>query len=400
MKDIKNIQENFLKNIYKTSIISRDESFSKISDFLLNVANSKDSQICNLAFGELGTRLFDLVSELDYEHPEIKHGQFLSSADKDQLSNMSDYLNLCSLAKDNSLDHIINMFSNSITKSIFDVKSEIGLLKNRQNFVRLFRNTDTRSSLRKLKTTRAVGLTSLDKKLYELWQCDTDFSRFSRFDNFYLSEMKIAKEKIETYRSMGMESLALEIEASLASCENTTNDYYGFQRTTVTMAALSLAKLHGYYLDMSSGNATIKVPSHFYNFEGTTILTYIQYGKEHIGLPKKIDDYDYMPLAIPLHEMEISSKMKQVVNYLENFPEADGKPIFDHFLVISPGPTYPRKITETYTVCEKSGKKNIFSDLMSAKTFLEHTLIKEGYLTPVLLGEKDGRCYFICFWEC
>ena len=318
MKDIKNIQENFLKNIYKTSIISRDESFSKISDFLLNVANSKDSQICNLAFGELGTRLFDLVSELDYEHPEIKHGQFLSSADKDQLSNMSDYLNLCSLAKDNSLDHIINMFSNSITKSIFDVKSEIGLLKNRQNFVRLFRNTDTRSSLRKLKTTRAVGLTSLDKKLYELWQCDTDFSRFSRFDNFYLSEMKIAKEKIETYRSMGMESLALEIEASLASCENTTNDYYGFQRTTVTMAALSLAKLHGYYLDMSSGNATIKVPSHFYNFEGTTILTYIQYGKEHIGLPKKIDDYDYMPLAIPLHEMEISSKMKQVVNYLEN----------------------------------------------------------------------------------
>lgn len=401
---IKEIQEDLLKNIFKTQVIENDESLVKVFPDISDIGNV---EICNLAFGELGSKLFELVSELDADHPEIKYGKFLSTADKKQFTNISGYLNLCKLAKANDLDFVISLFSKHITKSIFDLKNEIGLLKNRQNFVRLFKKVDIRDSLRKIKKTRPVGFTSVDKKLYELWQCDIDLSRFVRFGNFYLKEMEFVNNKIKNYRSMGLDLLAKELESSLEDYQEKSElEYYGFQRITVTIAALSLAKLHGYKLEVANGTSTIKVPAKIYDYiEGKSLLNYVPSSNEawggYVGLPAKIEDYDYMPLAIPLHEMEeIPNRMREVINHLENFPEAENNPIFDHFLIISPGPKCPRHDKEdSCDVFDKTGKKNTFSNATSAKKFLECTLIKEGDLTPILLGEKDGKCYFICFWE-
>lgn len=397
---MKEVQKNILENIFKAQIVEKNEfsmqTFSNIID---------DVEICNLAFGDLGHKLFEIISEIDNDHPEVKYGKFLSSFNKEEFDNISGYLSLCKLANQNNLDFVISMFSKHITKSIFDAKNEIGFLKNRQNFVRLFKNKEVRDSLRKIKQTRPIGFTNVDKKLYELWQCDIDFSRFARFGNFYLEEIEIVNKKIDTYQSMGLNLLAKEIESSLADYQEKSDlNYYGFQRITVTIAALSLAKLHGYKLQVFNRISSIKVPANFYNFEGKSLLNYVPSNNDvwggHVGLPVKLEDYDYMPLAIPLHDVEkIPDSMKKVINHLEEFPEAEYKPIFDHYLIISPGPKYPRINESSCDIFDKTGKKNNFSDPISAKKFLDNTLINEGYLTPILLGEKDGKCYFICFWE-
>lgn len=399
MIDAAIVQEAFLDKIFKVSdvIQERDESFHKMSNFLSLVADTKDEQICTLAFGDLGTKLYELVLELDYEHPEIRFGNFLSNIDREQISNMCDYLKLCKIAKINELDHIISIFSSTVTKSICDVKTQLGLLKNRQSFVRLFKKPEVRNSLRRLKITKEISLNYLDKKIYELWNCNIEFNKFGRFDNFYQAELEETKKKIESYNALGMNVLAQEIEESVAQYENETENYYGFQRTTIANCVVALAKSHNYHLDTQNGKTIIKIPStHFYNFEGKLQLIYRDNGA---GIPTKIDDFDYMPVIIPLHEIEITEKMQKVIDHLEAFPEADNKPIFDNFFVISCGPKYPRTTVDPLAIFDKNGRKSTFLDQMQTKKHLELTLIKERYLTPVLLGERDGKCYFISFWD-
>lgn len=400
---IKEVQKNILENIFKTQIVENECSMQTFSNII------DDIEICNLAFGDLGHKLFETIAEIDNDHPEVKYGKFLSSFNKEEFDNISGYLSLCKLANQNNLDFVISMFSKHITKSIFDAKNEIGFLKNRQNFVRLLKNPEARDSLRKIKQTRPIGFAN-DKKLYELWQCNIDFSRFVRFGDFYLEEIEIVNKKIDIYRSLGFNLLAKEIELSLTDYQEKSDlNYYGFQRITVTIAALSLAKLHGYKLQVVNSISSIKVPANQYDYiEGKSLWNYIPSSNEawggYVGLPVKLEDYDYMPLVIPLHDMEIiPDRMKEVINHLEKFPEAENKPIFDHYLIISPGPKYPRtnkeSLFDVFDVFDKSGKKNSFSDPILAKKFLDNTLINEGHLTPILLGEKDGKCYFICFWE-
>ena len=60
------------------------------------------------------------------------------------------------------------------------------------------------------------------------------------------------------------------------------------------------------------------------------------------------------------------------MQHLEAFPELGGKPVFDHFLVVVPG--------------------------LDGDMAHEKELISEGRIIPVLLGERDGKCYFISYW--
>jgi hypothetical protein len=384
MIDTDTFRQNILNKIFQVSNIkSQTESFHEISNFLSLVANTEDEEVCNLAFGDLGTKLYELVSELDYEHPEIRFGNFLSSIDEKQISNMCDYLKLCKLAKFNELSHIISIFSSNITKSICDVKSELGLLKNRQSLVRLFKRPEFRNSLRKLKKF-------LDKKIYELWNCNIEFSRFVRFDNFYQTELIETKNKIDYYNALGMNLLAKEMQESITQREDETVDYYGFQRTTIANCIVALAKSHNYYLDSKNSKTIIKIPaSKLYDFEG----------RRNESTHSRINDFDYMPVIIPLHEIDMTESMRKVIGHLDTFPEADNKPVFDNFFIISCGPKFPRTNTDPLVIFDKNGIKSTFSDKLEAKKHLELTLIKEQCLTPVLLGEKDGKCYFICFWE-
>jgi hypothetical protein len=95
----------------------------------------------------------------------------------------------------------------------------------------------------------------------------------------------------------------------------------------------------------------------------------------------------------------------RLIEYLEEYPPLNGKPIFDHFLVLVPTPQ-PHFWDAKQGAKDKGvkfsvnvdGKTNEFDDPLAAKIHLDVALVRAGVVTPVLLGERDGQCYFLSFW--
>ena len=207
---------------------------------------------------------------------------------------------------------------------------------------------------------------------------------------------------MERYQELGCTTLANEIKKSVdAFRENMEQAYYGFNRITMTNAAIILAKLHGFSFMkseiinaggfQSKSDPQIHVDKSFfndYNFDPTAAI-YSYYGNMTFK-------HNYEPKIYPIHEMSdlISDEITTVIEKLEKFPDANHKPIFDHFGVIVPSISY--KLTY---INDESGIIQNFPDPTDAGRALDKILIKKKLVYPIIVGERNGKCYFICHWR-
>jgi hypothetical protein len=88
-----------------------------------------------------------------------------------------------------------------------------------------------------------------------------------------------------------------------------------------------------------------------------------------------------------------------LINYLENFPQLNNKPLFDHYRVVLPcwdHPSSDQKIP--FSLADSSGKLLEFFDLFEAQKFYNLELIKKNKIVGALLGERDGEHFFISYF--
>jgi hypothetical protein len=104
----------------------------------------------------------------------------------------------------------------------------------------------------------------------------------------------------------------------------------------------------------------------------------------------------YHPCAFPLWQLwdKASDKIKEVISHLDAFPEAGGRPIFDHFVVVVPG-TEPPKNAVGFTYKNTASTSQSFPENLFR---LNYSLAVNRCVSSAVMGEKDGRCYFICFF--
>jgi len=106
----------------------------------------------------------------------------------------------------------------------------------------------------------------------------------------------------------------------------------------------------------------------------------------------------YEPRVYPLNELQEQApeSVKEIIKLVDEFPEADNKPIFDHFGVIVPGVNYPNEDHKRFT--DKDGEIKQYDSIDDGKKALDIILINAKHITPIIVGEKDGKCYFISYW--
>jgi hypothetical protein len=106
--------------------------------------------------------------------------------------------------------------------------------------------------------------------------------------------------------------------------------------------------------------------------------------------------YNYAPRAYCYGELEsvATDNIKKIVAHLDSFPENAGKPIFDHFMVLVPGINFPKA-----TLMKANGDKQKFESIEACNKGIDLEFIAQKVTVPVLLGEREGKCYFICLWE-
>ena len=150
------------------------------------------------------------------------------------------------------------------------------------------------------------------------------------------------------------------------------------------MAALILAKVNDFtvlgddkpfytnvpnasiYIDKKFFNKIIVKRDKFSSFDISFLDSYF-----FIYEPKLYNFETYLDIAP-------SKEMAKLFVELESFEPLNYKPAFDHYKVLVPSVQ--------------------IQDFIQKQNF-EENLIKSNLMKSVVIGEKDGKCYFICYWN-
>jgi hypothetical protein len=224
-----------------------------------------------------------------------------------------------------------------------------------------------------------------------------DFSHVHRDQKRYQEDIAEAEKRLKHFEEMGLSSMSENIKDSIKSMKGEvgTGQYYGFNEINLVSTAAILAESMGYELyDRRFYRATR------YHFEDYNFW-YMKVGDNNLST--LMDGLvAYRPVTCPYPELIefASDEIKELVDFLEEFPEINGLPLFDHYLVVVPGLDFPNEWQyPPYRHLTRSREILSFEDLSVARNSLNKTLISGNYLNCALLGERAGNTYFISYWR-
>jgi hypothetical protein len=406
--EARSFQAEFLKRLHRVGGYRHDP---QIPALLVKLQNT-ESTILEFALGDYGKVLSGFCETLDLEHPDI--ASFFDGFFCDGnlfAQRCMELIELAKIAKDANFKTIFPL----IGKMLLEESIEKNILKrldvtNQYKFhVRLIKDRVRREEIRCTKKIQAIDLQALQKKGEEIWNSQpSDFKKFLRFDAAYTAELRQAERKMRRYEELGCSSLATEIKKSIDSFrDNMDQSYYGFNRITMTNISIILAKSLGFHYNpkhfdsvsyMTHFEPMISVPKSFfndYNFDPITTPEYIPVSTSTIYVQSRSDSYAYEPRVYPLHELQsvMPKSASEIIDTLENFPDAEGRPIFDHFGIIVPGISY-----SFHHFVNTEGCLESYNSSEECCRAMDRLFIKNKFFYPVIVGEKDGKCFFVSYW--
>jgi hypothetical protein len=236
------------------------------------------------------------------------------------------------------------------------------------------------------------------------------FKRFARGSKFYLEEMKELQTRQELFVSKSMNELANTFAKRMRSLEESISDTLGFYRIKPDEAAIMLARLHGFRWNDSG---YINVPARLLKDSNFFGLAEPELEKSSVlektvilntrFVPTTVNtlNFIYQPRMYPLPYFQVAlpDKAQKIVDGVEHLSNLNHAPFFDYFWILVPSISlvHPliQKTKDHWTITEE-GSTNIYTDINEAALSLDKLLVKEGYLVPAIIGERDGKCYFVC----
>lgn len=299
-----------------------------------------------------------------------------------------------------------------------------------RNFIspkpRFIENPDDRFSVRGEKNqTRHVNL----KQVYMLgengfYSKPDNFKLFTRHSDAHLDEIKKLDDQAKLFSSIQMNEVAHTVKKQIASLEEMQGmRYLGFHRMKPVDAAIISARVHGlkwhevYFLHVPFNffeevywiSPTKKEEQNDYDMKRLLVM------KDRKMAFLDAIAFSYQPRLYPLaHFSPPPDNVKNILLSVESMPELNGCPAFDYYWVLMPSininhPFFKHKNTWSVRVRgfdeqrpwngDKTWVTETFSSEFEAAKALDKVLYEEGYFKPVVLGERDGKCYFLCVWE-
>lgn len=350
-----------------------------------------------IALGKIGKKLVEFISKVDLEHPDLPYAfNEIFGNDPKFIQEVAEVIELADRCK--HLSSLSGSFHKLVDRNGF---SKL-FVQNDKYGTRLLKSWKNRDAIRASRKMQTVDLKAVYKKGAEIWNTKpTNFKIFNRHNIPYVDYIQLSERKIERYDELGCEVISDKLGDEIRQLKiHLSERYYGFNRVTVTVASVILAKMHGYRLKTSwdihdNKNTSITIP---YN----SIYNFVPEDSElpAVFMPRiRGTGYLYEPRVYPLEIMRplASESMLKVIDHMDCFPELNGKPLFDDFIILVPGV----QLHNYGKYFIKDQKDNIlgFDSHEEAALFLDRTLIKNGSITPILLGLRDSKCYFICYFK-
>lgn len=343
-----------------SNCLSLSEERQKIINVVYKNINNNECDLSSNSHSETCGRLIESKDSF-LNNSEKK----ISSIFGKKGSVLYEFLNVSNLEHPDSLDLFNGLFDlknfNSLLEFInladYAAKSCPNIKEHVYKSARQYLN----SYIKKSSISQSLFIRFLkDKKLIQILRNRKESSRVhidldrwisgpDSFHNFcygvdsFNDEVIRAIEKANALKSYGLDQMSNMVmrESSVKREDN----YFGFNRLNMGDASIILAKQHGY--DVS-------------NFDGLRVF------------------------ASPISKVPLkpSSKVRKILSKVEKFEKIGHLPLFDHLIVVYP-----------YGELEK--KKGSSSGVKEDCSYL----IKNETISPVILGSRSGKCYFVSYWS-
>lgn len=313
---------------------------------IFNKVAEAGAEFVGSCFGEVGRKLISLFEVLG-NHPETDDLFF-----EDSDLALRDLLMVAGRAK---IDGMVSFISKLPEVAEFyaseKFKNTKDLGKNTAS-ARLLRDP-IREKVRSFRKIQHVGSDRFLKSIIKDWSfAPSDFSPFKK------NSLNSAPDRLvsiaENFEKIGCEGLA-ESSNKLLRRYFRPDSFFAYKKLRITDAACILAKYCG--LEIKDGSVFVETAS----------------GR-----------YSYAVAVVPLPLLRrIPSQVQERVHESEFCRDLLFCPAFDHYFVVVP------LLGER--VCDSLGT---FPDVRDAVQALDDQI-----LNAVVLGERDGECYFICEWK-
>lgn len=365
--EIKNQQNYAIEKIYEVKDLQEFNSNS-IASLILKTKNF------NKNFGILGENMYSFLKDIDIEHPDLNDVLDVFFSKNNNSYIIKDMIILRDfIEKNNISEYIFDILREKICNEKNNLFKEIkenvnSPLLNQQN-IRLLKSPTDRKKVRQ--TKKFQNINHLDKELFSE-NVPIDFFSYIRNEKIYNKQIKDLLRKKIIFEKNNLKKISnkilKEIKIIKSNIKNDKN--FGFNRISLVLAAKILSNMCSFNINQegeiqktNAGDSTISVFK-LYNW----------------------------------HEVSKNSpkKIRELVNYLEKFPELKHKPLFDHYRVLVP--FFKNNSDYSFKYIDQRGKKlDIMNTEESKKTF-SLKLISKKETVGVLLGERNGSHYFISYF--
>jgi hypothetical protein len=395
--EIANVQPVSYANVFLETNQSSPYSPPAVIDQL----KSYDEDSLRNMLGETSQKIISFINYVDIYHPDVA-----AIIPKEGAEYLSQILSVSEFAHKKSL-HL--MLPNIRSIAAREIKENLRWLDdpNRNlQLTRMVKSSELRKELRQNKSFRKITLEAFHRENRGNWDHVPSTSKLlSRFSDGRQEEIDKAEKMLARYKTLGCQSLQEEIEKSISEYKAKISDnYLGFKRVLLTEMAVILAKLHGCNYLASTDGLKIKFPASRFPFRldvereaGSVKFTNFGW----VDKDNNQTDHDYTPRVYTYDEISniASPEMKKVVAHLEALPELGKRPAFDYYMVVVPSVEYPTGLSLKYTYTNHLGVVNQYSHHDEAQSAFDLDLMLSKKVLPALVAERDGKCYFICYFQ-
>jgi hypothetical protein len=302
------------------------------------------------SFGEVGEKIFSLFEVLG-NHPE-SDGFFFEHRDLE----VRDLMKMALHAKEKGMDSFISKLP-KIAELYASAKLKSSKVPGRNGYAARLLRKPKKDLARSFRRTQRLGSSSFMRSATKNWNCvPSSFGAFRR-DFLASAHPEPLEEAARKFGEIGCDHLASAASELVARYIRPPCSY-GYKRLGVVDACHILAKSCGFVL-------------------GESLII----GRSPSGW------FRYSPFVLPLHVLKnIPERVSSSVNHAEFNSSLYFDSVFDHYLVLAP--FLGDRVDVGF-----AGEVN-FPDADDCVSSLER-----GELDGVVLGERDGECYFICEWN-